>query len=133
MLSPSEKGAAGLFCRISATLTALLIAGFSPLEGEVIVNDPLPITHQVRVQPIIAKKENGPSATFMGNVSTEAYVKGEIARMWAQSGVAIQWKPAVEFVDDFTYDGSPRPTTAPAVGPRRHRQRHRPVSAQASG
>ena len=27
--------------------------------------------------------------------------------MWAQSGVAIQWEPAVEFVDDFTYDGSP--------------------------
>jgi hypothetical protein len=107
MLPPSEKGAVGLFCRIPAPLTTLLIAGFSPLEGGMIVNDPLPITHQVRAQPIIGKKENGPSATFMGNASTEAYVKGEIAHVWAQSGVAIQWELAVEFVDDFTCRGSP--------------------------
>lgn len=83
-----------MFCRIPAPLTTLPIAGFSPLEGGMIINDPLPITHQVRTQPIIGKKENGPSATFMGNASTEAYVKGEIAHVWAQSGVAIQWELA---------------------------------------
>ncbi len=96
-----------MFCRIPPTFTTLLITGFSPLEGGAIVNEPLPITRQARVQPIIGKKENGPSATFMGNASTEAYVKDEIAHVWAQSGVAIQWELAVEFVDDFTYGGSP--------------------------
>mgnify|MGYP006982544625 CR=1 FL=1 len=62
----------------------------------------LEITHRVRVQPIVTRKADGTTTTFLGGASIESYID----RVWAQSGVVIEWAPEVEDINDFAYDGS---------------------------
>ncbi|MGB6220733.1 hypothetical protein [Haloferula sp.] len=71
------------------------------------VREPQPITDQVVVRPIIVRKNASTLANFMGSPSSEAYIKDQINRIWAQVGVEIVWRDEVEYLDSFAYDGSP--------------------------
>ena len=72
------------------------------MPGGVAVNSSLEITHRVRVQPIVTRKADGTTTTFLGGASIESYID----RVWAQSGVVIEGAPEVEDINDFAYDGS---------------------------
>ena len=72
------------------------------MPGGGAVNSSLEITHRVRVQPIVTRKADGTTTTFLGGASIESYID----RVWAQSGVVIEWAPEVEDINDFAYDGS---------------------------
>lgn len=90
--------------RFAVFLSALLT---SVLPAALIVDPPLPITHQVRVQPIQVSDNNGRNtATFMGSASSEAYIKDQINRVWAQIGIEIIWEDVASYSDTFTNKGS---------------------------
>ncbi|MFM1558835.1 MAG: hypothetical protein ACKJSK_05950 [Roseibacillus sp.] len=78
------------------------MGGLTPVLGGVAVNSSLEITHRVRVQPIVTRKADGTTTTFLGGASIESYID----RVWAQSGVVIEGAPEVEDTNDFAYDGS---------------------------
>ena len=46
----------------------------TPVLGGVAVNSSLEITHHVRVQPIVTKKADGTTTTFLGGASIESYI-----------------------------------------------------------
>ncbi|MFC7337244.1 zinc-dependent metalloprotease family protein [Haloferula chungangensis] len=94
-----------LILRIFPVLTSIFLASIAP--AAVSVDPPQTITHQVVVQPIRVKKSDGSIADFMGTASSEAYIKNEINRIWAQVGVRIDWLAPVDYTSDFAYDGSP--------------------------
>lgn len=96
-----------LFSR-SFACTALICGAVPPaLEAEVIVNNPLAITHHVRIQPILTRTSDGTTAAYFGNATSEAYIKEQIDRVWAQSGLTIEWLTPVIYESDEAYDGSP--------------------------
>ncbi len=86
-------------------LLGCLLTGLA--SADFVVNPAEPITHFVRVQPVIVEKSNGTEAEFMGNASTEAYIKNRIGQAWAQVGVEIEWLPPTSYTSNFAYDGSP--------------------------
>ena len=98
-----------LICLRFSPLTPLLIPFGFPLfcRAEVVVNAAQPVTHSVQVQPIITRKAGGATAAFLGTAVQEAYIKGQINRVWAQTGVRIDWLPPAAYTSDFAYDGSP--------------------------
>jgi len=56
------------------------------------VNEPLPITHRVTVQPIIVSNTDGSnSAEFLGDTSQQTVIKGLIDTIWAQAGIEVNW------------------------------------------
>ena len=87
------------------TLIFLILSLGAP--AAVTVDPSTPITHKVVVQPIRTKDSVGNAASFMGDASTEAYIKGQINLIWAQLGVEIEWLSLVDYTNDFAYDGSP--------------------------
>lgn len=90
--------------RLPVFLSALLMPA---LPAALIVSEPEPITHQVFVQPIVVSNDNGSNtAVFMGDAAAEAYIKGEINRIWAQVGIEIVWEEEVSYSDTFTNSGS---------------------------
>lgn len=78
-----------------------------PATAAVSVRTPQPITEQVVVRPIVVRKNASTVANFMGNQSSETYIKGQVNRIWAQVGVEIVWLDELEYLDSFAYDGSP--------------------------
>ena len=88
-------------------LLATTFSGICLLSAGVTVNSPLPITHNVVIQPIITKHSDGTTAMFLGSSSRESYIKGQVDRVWAQSGVSITWLAPYEYENDYAYDGSP--------------------------
>lgn len=94
--------------RLPVFLSALMAQA---LPAVLTVNDPVPITHQVRVQPIQVSNTSGDTAPFMGSADFEAYIKQQINNVWAQVGIEIVWEPLASYTDDFAYAGneSPRP------------------------
>ena len=83
------------------------------LQAVLIVNDPVPITHQVTVQPIQVSNTSGDVAPFMGSSNFEQYIKQEINRIYAQIGIEILWEPVASYVDDFAYAGDDDYTSTP--------------------
>jgi len=76
--------------------------------GALIVDPPQEITHKVVVQPIVVESEDGfYVATFMGDSASEAYMKEQINRVWAQVGIEIEWLEPASYANDFAYDGYP--------------------------
>ena len=105
-------GAVNIPVRRLRPLRALLI--LFPLTGdafrataEVVVNPPQAITHRIEIQPIRTRKAAGATATIFGLSVEETYIKAQVDRVWAQAGVRIDWLPAVDYTNDFAYDGSP--------------------------
>ena len=93
--------------RLLGITLASLLSALTPLSASVTVNAPLPITHNVVIQPILTKHSNGETAMFLGNSSSESYIKGQINSIWAQSGITITWLTPIEYANDFAYNGSP--------------------------
>ncbi|MEM0897643.1 MAG: hypothetical protein AAGJ79_12250 [Verrucomicrobiota bacterium] len=89
--------------------TAVVCCGLlsSSIHAETTVNGYSSLIREVHVQPIVCRKSNGETALFLGDEETEAYVKGQINRIWIQSGIRIVWLSPKYFVNDFCYDGSP--------------------------
>ena len=79
----------------------------SPVSAEVIVSQPLALSHRVQIQPIRVKKTNGTTATTLGDAAESAYIIGQINRIWAQVGIRIDWLPFNDYENDFAYDGTP--------------------------
>ncbi len=77
------------------------------MDAVVVVNAPLPLTHRVQIQPILAKNAAGARAAFFGVAAEEAYIKAQINAIWAQAGVRIDWLPPVEYTSAFALDGTP--------------------------
>ena len=86
----------------------LSMAGVS--EAQLLVNEAMPITHRVRLQPIIAmqsEEDGGAAATFFGNEEQQSTIIGYINSVWGQAGVAVEFLSENTYVNSFTYDGSP--------------------------
>jgi len=67
---------------------ALATPGFSAL----VVNDPLPITQRVTVQPIIVSNSDGSNtAEMFGNATQQATIEGLVDTIWAQAGIDVKW------------------------------------------
>src|SRR6187402_505417 len=86
---------------------AILPATGLRLNAAVVVNPPQTLTHRVEVQPIRVRKTSGAIATTLGSSTSETYIKSQINRVWAQTGVRIDWLPFTDYTNDFAYDGSP--------------------------
>lgn len=94
-------------------LAILLFAScLNTATAELTVYSPETITHRVKIQPIQVKKTDGSIATFMGDATSESYMKSQINRAWAQLGVEIEWLPINDYTDNFTFDGSPADYTS---------------------
>ena len=92
-----------------------LIALAVSARAEVVVNSAQPITHRVQVQPIrVSKAAGGPVADMFGDATSEAYIKQQINRIYAQIGVRIDWLPPNSYTNAFAYDGSPTDYTSTA-------------------
>ena len=91
-----------------ALFAILPAAGFaSRLRADVVVNAPQTLTRHVEIQPIRVRNNSGASATTLGSTAEESYIKLQIHRVWAQTGVRIDWLPFAEYTNDFAYDGTP--------------------------
>ena len=98
-----------------------LIALAVSARAEVVVNSAQPITHRVQVQPIrVSKAAGGPVADMFGDATSEAYIKQQINRIYAQIGVRIDWLPPNSYTNAFAYDGSPTDYTSPPGRPTSH-------------
>lgn len=99
--------------------TASILATCGISQSALIVNAPMPITHVVQVQPIVAQQtpgSGGASATFFGTAAQQAIIEAHIDTIWSQVGVDIQWLTATTYINDFAYEGTsgsnnPRPTS----------------------
>jgi len=90
--------------RPTVFLSALLAQA---LPAALVVNEEAPITHQVRVQPIVVSDSDGSNtATFMGSASTEDYIKEQVNRVWNQVGIEVIWEEEASYLDDFANSGS---------------------------
>ena len=77
-------------------------------NAEVVVEPAQTITRRVQVQPIrVTKAAGGPVADTFGDATSDAYIKQQINRIYAQIGVRIDWLPMNEYTNAFAYDGSP--------------------------
>lgn len=83
-------------------------------DAERTVNAPRPFSHTLTVQPVQVSKTSGESATVFGDAQSELYIKRQVNRIMAQSGIRVDWLPLEHYTDDFAYDGSP--TNYYAVG-----------------
>jgi len=91
------------------SLIALIIVyTTSQVYSALIINAPLPITHQVNVQPIVVSTSDGSeTATFLGTPDQQDIIEGYIDQIWAQAGVDVNFLTTSTYSDDFIYDGSP--------------------------
>lgn len=93
--------------RLRAVWLLAVVFLSAPGIAGVTVNGPLALTHLVQVQPIRVKKSDGSAAVVMGSAASGDYIKEQVNRVWAQSGLVLEWLPVVDYVNDFAYDGSP--------------------------
>lgn len=63
-----------------------------PAFAALVVNDPLPITQQVTVQPIIVSNSDGSNtAAMFGTATQQASIEGLVDTIWAQAGIDVAW------------------------------------------
>jgi hypothetical protein len=90
-------------CRVVAAASLTLVLSVAA-RGALIVNSPMPITHLLRVNPIIVSNDmGGDTATFMG--AAEAAIKGMVDTIWAQAGIDVQWLTPQTFNNTETLNG----------------------------
>lgn len=99
--------------RPTVFLSALLAQA---LPAALIVDDEQPITHQVRVQPIVVSDSDGTNtAVFMGTESMEEHIKEQVNRVWNQVGIEIIWEEEASYLDDFANSGDHGSGTRPSA------------------
>ena len=104
-----------------------LIVSSSPLKAQLIVNPPIPVTHQVTVQPIIVSNSDGSNtAEFFGTPSQQASIEAHVDAIWSQAGIRVRFLNPNMWNDDFANIGDP--TDPDGVGPRSARNDPRPNS-----
>lgn len=97
----------GIRLGIAAAACGILLS-VSAANAALIVNGPMPITHEVTIQPIIVSNDDGTNtAEFFGAVTEEAIIKGMIDTIWAQAGIDITWLAANSWNDTFANIGDP--------------------------
>jgi len=75
-------------CAVLASWAVVAVPSLFALE----VNEPLPITHRVTVQPIIVSDNGGGNtAEFLGSATQQADIEELIDTIWAQAGVDVEW------------------------------------------
>ncbi|MGJ8676451.1 MAG: zinc-dependent metalloprotease family protein [Akkermansiaceae bacterium] len=72
--------------------------------AEIIVYDPVPITHNVIVNRIRTLSTGGQVATVFGNAGQEADIIDKVNQIWAQVGVEIIFQDVQDYTSDFAYD-----------------------------
>ncbi len=92
-----------------------IAAATGPLAAELAINPAATITRRVEVQPIRVSNTSGTAATTFGSAANEAYIKGQINRVWSQAGIRIDWLPLVEYTNNFAYDGAPENNPRPVT------------------
>lgn len=99
-------------------LAALLALVGLPVHGwaTLILDPPLPITHQVTVQIIRTAHNDGSSpATVFGNPTHTANIESRIDDIWAQAGIDIEFLPTVNVWNStFAYEGNAGTGTRPS-------------------
>lgn len=105
------KNPAILLCFAASAMTLAITPA---VLADVVVSQPLALTHRVQVQPIRVKKADGTTAVTLGDTSQSNYIKQQVDRIWAQVGVRIDWLPFNDYTNDFAYDGSPTNYTTTA-------------------
>ncbi len=79
-----------------------------------IVNDPMPLTAAVTVQPIIVSNDNGSNtAEFFGTNAQQASIEGFIDEIWAQAGIDVNFLTPNALNSSFANSGNsnPRPNS----------------------
>ena len=100
-------------------LAAACVTVFAGTESsaQLIIDPAQPITHVVTVNPIIVSDDGGANtATYFGNATQEAAIKGFVDDIWAQAGIDVQWKATTSWNSTFALSGTPgsnnpRPTS----------------------
>jgi len=97
--------------RVRALLGVLALAALwaPPAAATLIVNPPLPVTHQVTVQLIQTTDDDGTDpATVFGNAAQRAAIESSVDVIWAQAGIDILFLPVVTVWNDtFARIGTP--------------------------
>ncbi|XAM01125.1 dockerin type I domain-containing protein [Phycisphaeraceae bacterium D3-23] len=76
--------------RLLATFAPVLLA--APALAAVNVNAPMPITHELTVQPIIVSNNNGTdTANYFGSAFQQNDIHNLIDQVWAQAGIDVTW------------------------------------------
>ncbi|XAM01126.1 PEP-CTERM sorting domain-containing protein [Phycisphaeraceae bacterium D3-23] len=56
------------------------------------MNDPIAITHELTVQPIVVSNSDGSdTATYFGTSSQQSAITGFVDEIWAQAGIDVTW------------------------------------------
>ncbi len=72
-----------------------------------IVNDPMPLTAAVTVQPIIVSNDNGSNtAEFFGTNAQQASIEGFIDEIWAQAGIDVNFLTPNALNSSFANSGN---------------------------
>ena len=96
----------------SLTYVVVLLIGqtTSFCEATLITNAPMPITHLLKINPIIVRDNAGNNpATFMGTVAQETSIKGLVDTIWAQAGIDVMWLAPMSLNSTETLNGSEGP------------------------
>lgn len=97
--------------RNSRILILPILCAFAGDAGaQLVVNPAQTITHQLYVQPIIARQgaaEGGATAEFFGNALQQAEIESYIDVIWAQAGIDVIFLDPVYYESSFAYDGHP--------------------------
>ena len=100
-------------------LVSMMASSAGTVDGGLVLNAPMPITHRITVNPIIVSNDGGgDTANFFGSAGQETEIKGFIDDIWAQAGLDVAWLSPRALNSTETLDGSdgpngnsPRPTT----------------------
>ncbi|MEM7252874.1 MAG: hypothetical protein AAF493_15770 [Pseudomonadota bacterium] len=72
------------------SVAALLLGGSVGARADLIINDPMPITGLVTVQPIVVSNDDGSNtANFFGNASQQMSIEDLIDEVWSQAGIDV--------------------------------------------
>lgn len=90
--------------------TGALLLSAALAQGALVVNPGVPITHNLRVQPIIVQQDGaqgGDSATFFGTAGQQGLIEGYVDTIWAQAGIDVTFLSSTIYVSSFAYNGYP--------------------------
>ncbi len=97
------------FHRLLPFLPVLLVVPLI-VYAALITNPPQPITHTVRVQPIILSDDNGANtATYFGNSAQQEEIEQFVDIVWAQAGIDVEFLTPVSWNNTFANWGAGGP------------------------
>jgi MYXO-CTERM domain-containing protein len=101
--------------KFTPTVITSMFAMLSSSQAALLVNSAAPITHELRVQPIIVQQagsEGGDIATYFGIPSQQAEIESYVDVIWAQAGIDVTFLSATSWVSSFAYNGYPEDYTS---------------------